>query len=181
MNSPVDQAFVALTGRYAVVKVEGRGTYKLGASLRTFGDDVVNLRLPLMLIDMAQCIGMDSTFMGVLAGIATRLKPHTGRVVLINCSHHNHNLLATLGLDQLIDAFEDGQAPEAYQRMLEGGQPDEKLETTCGKDAATVDVMLSAHQQLVDLVPENLPQFRDVLTYLREEASRKTGATGRPG
>ena len=174
-KTPVDQASVAIAGRVALVKVEGRGSFKISASLKQFGDAVVLQKLPLLLLDMGSCVGMDSTFMGVLAGIASRMKAHTGSVVLVNCSSRTRGLLATLGLDQLIRGFEAGQTPSEYENILTARKPTEQLVSTSGKDSQTVRTMLDAHQNLVDLVPENLPQFKDVLMYLREEVQKKSG------
>jgi anti-sigma B factor antagonist len=172
---PVDQAYVAISGQYALVKVEGRGSFKISASLKQFGDTVISKRLPLIIVDMTQCIGMDSTFMGVLAGVATRMKVQSGRIVMVNCSPRTKGLLSTLGLDQLINTFESGHTPEQYVAILHGRMPREALEAGSCHDVETVKTMLDAHQNLVDLVPENLPQFKDVLIFLREEVSRKTG------
>lgn len=172
---PVDQVFVAIAGRNAIVKVEGRGSFKVSASLKAFGDSVIRMQLPLMLVEMAHCIGMDSTFMGVLAGLASRLKSQQGRIVLVNCSPRTRGLVATLGLDQLIQAFETGRTPAEYQALLSGRAAREQLAAGDAHDVETVKTMLDAHQSLVDLVPENLPQFKDVLLYLRDEVSRKTG------
>jgi anti-anti-sigma factor len=175
LDSPVDQASVALSGKVALVRVTGRGSFKLGASLKQFGESVVRLRVPLLLFDMAQCIGMDSTFMGVLAGLATRLRTHDGRIVLVHCSPRTRGLLATLGLDQLIAAYETADTPPEFEEALSGRATGESLASAGGQDVDTVKTMLDAHQNLVDLVPENLPQFKDVLVYLREEVERKTG------
>jgi len=174
-KAPVDQVFVAISGRNAVVKVEGRGSFKVSSSLKDFGDNVIKNKLPLILVDMTACIGMDSTFMGVLAGVASRLKTQAGEIVLVNCAPRTRGLLATLGLDQLIKAFEAGRTPEQYDAILKGRTPKEVLDTASCHDVETMKTMLSAHQNLVDLVPENLPQFKDVLIFLKEEVSRKTG------
>ncbi|HMP90472.1 MAG TPA: STAS domain-containing protein [Kiritimatiellia bacterium] len=174
-KSAADQAYVAVAGRVALVKVEGRGSFKISASLKQFGDSVVKDRLPLLLLDMSLCIGMDSTFMGVLAGIASKLKTQAGRVVLVNCTPRTRGLLATLGLDQLISAYEAGQTPEDYENILHAKRPSDQLDAASCRDEQTMRTMLDAHQNLVDLVPENMPQFRDVLVYLREELNKKTG------
>jgi anti-anti-sigma factor len=174
-KTPVDQAFVAISGKNALVKVEGRGSFKISSSLKQFGDTVVSSKLPLILVDMTLCIGMDSTFMGVLAGVATRMKSHSGKIVMVNCSPRTKGLLSTLGLDQLISTYEVGHAPEQYAAILQGRTPREALEAGSCHDAETVQTMLDAHQNLVDLVPENLPQFKDVLLFLREEVNRKSG------
>lgn len=170
-----DQVLVAIAGRNAVVKVEGRGSFKVSSSLKEFGDNVIKSKISLILVDMIHCIGMDSTFMGVLAGVASRLKTQAGEIVLVNCAPRTRGLLATLGLDQLIKAYEAGNTPGQYDDILQGRQPREKLDVSGCEDADTVRTMLDAHQNLVDLVPENLPQFKDVLQFLREEVKRKAG------
>jgi anti-anti-sigma factor len=174
-TSPSDQVFVAIAGNNAVVKVEGRGSFKVSASLKQFGDTILQKRISFMIVDMAHCIGMDSTFMGVLAGLGSRLKVHDGRIALVNCTPRTRGLVATLGLDQLIQAYEMGKTPPAYTAILLGREPDKMLESVTGQDAATMRAMLDAHQNLVDLVPDNLPQFKDVLVFLREEIGRKSG------
>jgi len=171
---PIDQVFVATTSRAALVKVEGRGSFKVSASLKEFGDSAIRKQFPLLLLDMQACVGMDSTFMGVLAGVASRLRTQSGKVAMVNCSPRIRGLLATLGLDQLISAYEAGAAPEEYAGALQGRAPREKLEDGTCHDVETVRTMLDAHQHLVDLVPENLPQFKDVLQFLREEVQRKS-------
>lgn len=179
-QAPADAVYVALAGRYALVKVAGRGSFKVSASLKQFAESVIRKELPLMLVDMTQCIGMDSTFMGVLAGVASRLKASRGEVVLANCSARTRGLLATLGLDQLISAYETADTPSRLAAMIEGRAPRQELSPAATQDVETVKTMLDAHQHLVDLVPENLPQFKDVLDYLREEVERKTGPA-KPG
>ena len=174
-NIPADLASVAITDRFAIVKMEGRGSFKISASLKQFGDTIISRRIPLIVVDMTNCIGMDSTFMGVMAGLATRLKTQSGKIVMVNCSPRTRGLLATLGLDQLIGTFEIGHTPEIYSAILQGRTPREELEAGSCHEIETVQTMLDAHQNLVDLVPANLPQFKDVLVFLREELNRKSG------
>jgi anti-anti-sigma regulatory factor len=174
-KAPADQAFVAFSRQHALVKVEGRGSFKISASLKQFGETVIQEKVPLILVDMLLCIGMDSTFMGVLAGVASRMKVYQGTIVLVNCSPRTRGLLATLGLDQLIMAFEAGQTPSTYEDLLNGRVRREKLEDGSCQDVETVQTMLDAHQDLVNLVPDNMPQFKDVLIFLRDEVNRKAG------
>lgn len=180
-DSPRDDAvFVALTDHYALVRVEGRGSFKVSASLKQFGDSIVHKKLPLVVVDMAACIGMDSTFMGVLAGMATRLKSQSAHIVLAHCSSRTRGLLSTLGLDQLITAFETADTPVEYSAMIQGRVPRQKLGDASPDDPGTLKTMLDAHENLIDVSPENMPQFKDVLVYLREEVSRRSGEGSGP-
>lgn len=182
--NPADQAsgdnvFVAISGPSAIVKVEGRGSFKTSAALKQFGDTVIQKKIALMLIDMAACIGMDSTFMGVLAGIASRMRTVSGRIVLVNCTQRTYGLVGTLGLDQLIASHLSGSTPPDLASILSGRPNGEVLPSASSKDAETIRTMIQAHETIVDLAPETLPQFKDVIQFLREEASRKNTPSGK--
>jgi hypothetical protein len=114
---------------------------------------------------------MDSTFMGVLAGLAFRLRKteEAGEVVLLNLSARNRGLLATLGLDQTVRACLEGSAPEAYERLLAESRDMASLEQEEESRRDTAATMLEAHENLVRVTPENYPKFKDVLTFLRED------------
>jgi len=178
-SSPADQVFVAIAGPNAIVKVEGRGSFKTSAALKQFGDSVILKKLQLMVIDMTACIGMDSTFMGVLAGIASRLRTISGRIVLVNCTQRTFGLIGTLGLDQLIASYLAGSTPPDINAVLQGRTPGEALASVSCKDPETMRTMIQAHETIVDLAPETLPQFKDVIQFLREEVSRKNPVAGK--
>jgi hypothetical protein len=36
--------------------------------------------------------------------------------------------------------------------------------------------MLEAHEKLVEICPDNLPKFKDVLTYLRDDIKKQSDA-----
>jgi len=178
-STPADHVFVAISGSNAIVRVEGRGSFKTSAALKQFGDTVILKRLPLMVIDMNTCIGMDSTFMGVLAGIASRMRGVDGRIALVNCTQRTYGLIGTLGLDQLIASYLAGSTPPDLAVVLQGRAPGEALASVSCKDPETMRTMIQAHETIVDLAPETLPQFKDVIQFLREEVSRKNTTTGK--
>jgi anti-sigma B factor antagonist len=45
--------------------------------------------------------------------------------------------------------------------------------------STTTRTMIDAHETLVAIAPENLPKFKDVLTYLREDLRQSGGAAER--
>ena len=182
--NPADQAgsdhvSVAVSGNNAIVKIDGRGSFKTSAALKQFGESVVQKKLPLVLVDMSACIGMDSTFMGVLAGIATRLRAINGKIILVNCTPRTFGLIGTLGLDQLIASHLAGSTPPELTAILLGLPPGQALPSVSCKDPETLRTMILAHETIVDLVPQNLPPFKDVIQFLREEAGRKNTAAGK--
>ena len=122
-----------------------------------------------VLIDMSDCCGMDSTFMGVLAGLAyhVKAKPDVS-FKLINLSEKNQKLLITLGVDRVVDyslssTGEEQELMEAQGRDLQTLEPDfsDKL------DAAKTT--LEAHETLVDVNPDNFDKFKSVLELLKND------------
>lgn len=170
-----DKILVALRPPDAVIRVAGRGTFKSAGALKQFGQAARDGGCRRLLFDMAACTGMDSTFMGVLAGLATRLRQAGGEVALLELNPRTRGLVATLGLDHVVAAFEPGQAPESY---LAGAGRAVLRSLPAGKEGRqeTANTMLEAHEQLVDLEPENAPRFKDVLTFLREDIKSGGGS-----
>jgi hypothetical protein len=117
-------------------------------------------------MDLADCIGMDSTFMGVLAGLSGRLKKKGQTLELINLSEKNAALLATLGVDQVISHYSHSHGhalPESLAQSLPTAEATKK-------DLA--ETALKAHETLVELSEENQSRFKRVIEYLRADVDR---------
>jgi len=159
------------------VRVVGRGTFQNGQPLRRYALDMLNKGSRQFFIDLAGCDGMDSTFLGVLAGIGLRLgqgQP-TGCMAIANVSNRNLELLQTLGLDRLfgIQPANAGTyacpAAVIFQRL-----PDSDLATAnkpLNKND-TADLMLEAHDNLIHADQRNLAKFKDLTNYLRERTDK---------
>src|SRR5689334_22603479 len=103
---------------------------------------------------------MDSTFLGMLAGIGLRLRQNgpPASIQIVNINAHNMDLIQTLGLDRLflICAGASSPLPEADYRPLpetdvtELGHPLDKDETA--------DLMIEAHDNLVRIDQRNTPR-----------------------
>jgi len=173
-EQPGDKLLVAIAKDTAFVRVQGRGSFKVSTAMKEFVAAAIERGCQRMILDMAECIGMDSTFMGVLAGLAVRLKAQAdGRIIMLNLSLRTRGLLATLGLDQVIEPYMAGGTPEPLQALFPvTGEKLTSLDTLEGSSRATAETMLEAHEDLVRLAPDNLPKFKDVLTFLREDLKR---------
>lgn len=171
-NKPTDQLLVAMDDRRAFVRVVGRGSFKVSPALKEFALAAIERGGVELILDMQDCIGMDSTFMGVLAGLALRLRERGGRVVMVNLSARTRTLLATLGLDQVVEPYMVGEPPPDLAKLLGGGPV---LSAPAARERTmreTAETMLEAHQNLVKISPENLPKFKDVLAFLREDLKK---------
>ncbi len=60
---------VNCAGQNVHVRVVGRGTFQNGQPLRRYAQDMLTQGCDQFFVDLNQCQGMDSTFLGVLAGI----------------------------------------------------------------------------------------------------------------
>lgn len=174
-----DQLLVALQGDTAIVRVQGRGSFKVSATMKEFANAAIDRGCVRLVLDMAECIGMDSTFMGVLAGLAFRLKQKSeaGGIVMVNLSLRTRGLLATLGLDQVIEPHMSGDMPDSIATLIpSGGSGMTTLDNPERDTRETAVTMLEAHKDLVKLSPDNLPKFKDVLAFLQEDVGKSGGA-----
>ncbi len=173
-----DRVWVTLHKELALVRVDGRGSFKVSTAIKEFGQAALQAGATTAVLDMGRCIGMDSTFMGVLAGWATRLRQRPGgRLVLINLTPRTRSLVATLGLDQIVQAYEAGPLPDDLRPVAALAEGLSVLESKGETQARTTETMIEAHENLVQLSSDNLPRFKDVLIYLREDLQKKTGAS----
>ena len=168
MDVPADSLEVAIQGADAFIRVSGRGSFKQGPALKKFGMAAVERGCRRLVVDLGHCVGMDSTFMGVLAGLALVMRRKSGSLVLRAASEKNANLIRTLGLSHLV-ALESVAVPVA--------PAGDRLETATDK-RTLAETMLTAHEILVTVSAENLPKFKDVLAYLKEDVSNQAGAGG---
>lgn len=169
-----ERLFVAMVQRIALVRVAGRGSFKTSTALKEFGANAVDHGATDMVVDLRDCANMDSTFMGVLAGMAGRIRTRArGRLILVNLTEKNRALITTLGLSQLVVAYDLGETPPPLRGLLNETEVEGLTPQTESK-RVTAETMLEAHELLSSLTPENVPKFKDVLEYLREDVRRRS-------
>ncbi len=166
-NRDHDNLEVAISESTGYVNVHGRGSFKVSSSLKGFVNRLLDGNGRDLVVNVSDCQGMDSTFMGVLAGISQRLKKEAqGSVTLLGASPKIVKLLSTLGLSRMVIFREvaDARTPELSPLEKKPETPLEAAET-----------MLAAHEKLVEIEDENTLRFQDVLEYLREDIRRQGG------
>ena len=172
MAGDEDTLEVALQADEAWVRVQGRGSFKVSTALKRFAILAMEQGATRLLVDLGACHGMDSTFMGVLAGLALRLRKDRGELVLVGVSPKNAALVETLGLDRLV------RQQQAEPAGAEAPAGLVLLDTAADK-RATAETMLAAHEVLAVAAPGNALRFQEVLAYLRD-AVRRLDETGTP-
>jgi len=173
---------VGLVNQEVHVRVVGRGTFQNGQPLRRYALEMIDRGVQQFIVDLGGCEGMDSTFLGVLAGMGLKLSQNgrTGQVRVASVGQRNLELLETLGLDRLFRLDQpDGKnlryepPPGAvFQRL-----PDSDL-TQLNKPvdkSDTADLMLEAHDNLIRTDQRNLAKFKDLTSFLREKVDKRGG------
>lgn len=166
-EQPNDDLLAAIAGDTVFVRVTGRGSFKISTTLKQFIAEITSTRpVSFVVLDLAECIGMDSTFMGVLAGLSGRLKHNGQELEVINLSEKNIQLLATLGVDRVISHYSHNHG---HEMPNESATP---LPAASATKKELAETALQAHETLVELSEENLPRFKRVIEYLKVDVDR---------
>lgn len=177
-----DRLLVMRQSNHAIIRLVGRGSFKNSGVLKDFALHALDAGDSSILIDLGACAGMDSTFMGVIAGLAMRLKKAPGgQVTLANVSDRLAGLLSTLGLDLIVRVIPVGQRDPELSGLLNHDEGLKAISPAATPGEQTAALMLEAHEDLVKASPANLPKFKNVLDFLREDVARKPSATDRSG
>ncbi len=164
---------VGVNGPAVWVRVAGRGNFLNSGGFKEFARAMVNKGYREFVIDLQDCVMMDSTFMGTMAGVALRLKElGQGTLQVVHCGPRSYDLLSGLGLDQIFDIQKNGNAAPQC-RLLGKDGPATDAEAQKREQAGT---MLAAHEALCEAAPENLTRFKDVLEYLKQDLHQESPA-----
>jgi anti-sigma B factor antagonist len=150
-------------GLTGIARVVGKGSFKNARHLAKYVEKAAQAGTRDFIIDLQDCLHMDSTFMGVLAGLAAnRRRENLSPPQVTNTNARNLELLQTLGLDRILSI----QSSISHAH-LDDFQPIEEAPASCKIETART--MLQAHQNLIDLDAKNATQFQDVMAYLKDK------------
>lgn len=171
---PVESQILAATAdNCTLVAVSGPATFKLAPAFKQATQAARLAGSALILVDMAACGAMDSTFMGAIASLGFALhQSETTRLVLINLGPGAAALLKGLGVDRILKAYPAGAIPASLgdlSRLVQNLRPVAAAAPGTRELAA---LMYDAHETLTRVDPDNLQRFRDVLAFLREDLKR---------
>ena len=145
-----------------VVKVRGKANYLNCNAFREFIETGITGGCRKLFIDFVDCRGMDSTFLGILAGTAIqlrKLKP-AGELIVGNLSERNYELICNLGLQNLLTISKNQAAESGSFNALKNQEV---------SDAMNV---LKAHENLAAADKENVSKFQDVIAFLRNQVGK---------
>jgi len=170
---PANQILAATVDQCTLVAVIGAATFKIAPAFKQATQAARLADSRLIVVDMAACTSLDSTFMGTLAtlGFAARA-PDGTPAVLINVSAHAAGLLKGLGVNRILKYYSADTLPAGVgdlSRLVANLHPVEAVPHAPHEMAA---FMFDAHETLTRVEPENLQRFKDVLDFLRKDMER---------
>ena len=166
MSTP--KIFLAFENKECHIKVKGRANFECSPPLRAVSANLDNNRISGLYVDLSVCSGMDSTFMGILAMIALKVKQLGITADIINAGENNIRLLTGLGLQKLFNFSE--AVPGKNFNWDEKKSENSRIET-----AHTV---LDAHQTLIDVDKENEKRFKNVVDFVKKDIEKEEKKDG---
>jgi anti-sigma B factor antagonist len=150
-----------------LVRIEGRANFQNGACLRDFITEMLRQGKQRFVIDFCHCTSMDSTFLGLLAGVALDLRKNgsPGSMALMRVGPRNLELVRNLGLHRLL-TVDGGDLPVE-------GEPVEGLDCPDRSELENARLALEAHENLVAADERNRSKFQDVLVFLKTRVEKR--------
>lgn len=147
------------------IRCEGKGSFIQSSALKECAEMRRKEGESCFAIDLEQCTGMDSTFMGFLAGLASRVQPQDGSVCIVGAGERNRDSLEDLGLDFMLKIDPIGMPwigrEDTIRKSLRGFST--KRLPDIGERARHV---LECHQTLSTTSDENRKRFSPVIDLL---------------
>jgi len=143
-------------------------------AIKAFGDTRIAAGEKCMVVDLAVCSGMDSTFMGTLAGMAARLSAQEGGGLQIaDPGERNRRSLEDLGLDFLMEIDPPGAVWRGRVDEIRSQLHEPRMPGTYGREQRARHV-LEAHKALAEINDENARDFAAVVSQLEKDAAEKS-------
>jgi len=146
------------------IQVHGRVNFLNCSPLRIFIRKMLDGGSRHFRFDFSDCTGMDSTFLGILAGAAIELKKLDAneQLVFVGLGERNMELIKNLGLHRICELVAAPENDDGFSgRELEASKQLTEPESA--------RMVLDAHQNLIETDPSNLEKFQDVITFLKNQ------------
>lgn len=164
--------WIGIFDGFSWIRCVGRGSFLTSPALKACIDARIDDGELCAVVDLAACSGMDSTFMGTLAGLSTRLKKRGGKLQVADPGEKNRYSLVDLGLHHLFEV----DPPEAIWRGREDALRSQLQPFTDVKALGQMqrtEHVLEAHKILSETNEENARKFSKVVSLLDEQVSPK--------
>ncbi|MGC9452512.1 MAG: STAS domain-containing protein [Oceanipulchritudo sp.] len=154
-----------------VVKINGKASFLNSAPVKDLFDRLYEQGKKRFIIDFQKCTGMDSTFLGILAGLGIRLMKaeEKGSVVLCRLGARNLELIQNLGLHRLLTV----DTGELDASLPDNGELRQLSPSGTLSEVENARLVLQAHENLVEIDASNRTKFQDVISFLKNQIEEK--------
>lgn len=137
--------------------------------MKTWAESQIKNGIRTIVVDLETCTGMDSTFMGTMAGIAMKLAKKDGSLQVASASDKNRRSLEDLGLSMLLK-IDPKDAP--WKKNITSIRASLQEHSAANKVDKTQHV-LDAHKLLCEAHESNDDKFATVLDVLEAELANR--------
>lgn len=161
------------------IRCTSRGSFVNSPALKSIAESYLAEGGTNIVVDLELCPGVDSTFMGTLAGLARRCMAAGGVIQIASPTERTQDAMESLGLDMLIDINPmgaDWQADISHRRAVLAGDVHaaEGTETVLLSERARTEHVLEAHNTLRAMNSKNDATFGYVCETLEEDLLRQS-------
>ncbi len=167
MSATPSRLLVALAHPVVFLKISGRATFVNSVHFKQVLHRLCAQGYCEYVLDVTDCLIMDSTFLGILAGFSLKVvqapKAHgKSWIRLLNPNSRLTELLDNMGITHLFQVS-NGVPPLAQynEPAVSTPNPIEVARTS-----------LEAHETLMTVNPANIPKFKEVAQFLAEDLQR---------
>jgi len=160
-------------GKTAVFRVAGRPSLADSNALRKAIDELLKEGRTHFAFDLSECTRMDSTFLGVLTGLALMAERGEApvKVELCRATDELRGLFDTLGVAGRFCFLDGWNWEKADFKPLVDEDEGDKLQVH--------QTSLQAHRNLMDANDANIPKFKMVVDLMAKELMQKTAGRGK--
>jgi anti-sigma B factor antagonist len=170
MNTPAANLSVLVGDRFACVKIVGRANFTMSIDFKALLVCLRQKGYSYFVIELSECLLMDSTFLGVLAGFGLKMSQPEGIIPAGPVELRNPNARVTELIENVgvLHLFKVSQGTPTTAETLEA----------CTTEAAhpsreeITRACLEAHQTLMEINPANVERFKEVARFLAEDLQK---------
>lgn len=157
------------------VRCTSRGSFVNSPALKTISEKYIARNGRTIVVDMEICPGVDSTFMGTLAGLARKMMACGGTLQIASPTQRTRAAMESLGLDMLVDI---DPADASWQADIDTRRaeltPENAKEAVAGNmnELERTRHVLDAHNTLRAMNHKNSEAFGYVCETLEEDLMR---------
>jgi anti-sigma B factor antagonist len=169
MGNSTATLHIATVDETAFIKICGRASYTSSGEFKQLIIGLLESKTKRFVLELSNCLIMDSTFLGILARIGIDLSESTNKDNLIILLNPNDRILDALANLEVAELFQISNDPDLSGLHFSQVKCDSKAfdKSILAKNS------IIAHETLMAINPANIPKFKDVTKFLKEDLAKK--------